>query len=64
MDTEEDASMDELDTEEKIKIEGFGSKKLKNFIKTQFLCGDMSSIILISKLIKTWVKKAKKQYDS
>ena len=49
-----------METEEKSET----SKKKQPFNKTQFFCGDMSSIILISKLIRTWIKKAKKEYDA
>jgi len=60
LETEEDPLSDILDSEEKIEI----VKKNKSFTKTQFFCGDMSSIILISKLLKRWIKKAKKEYDA
>lgn len=59
MESEEEIN-EEADTDEKNDL----PKKTKNFAKTQFFCGDMSSIILISRHIKTWVKKAKKQYDA
>jgi len=58
LETDEEAE-DELDSDEKAE----SPKKQKSFKKTNFFCGDMSSIILISKLIRAWVKKARKQYD-
>lgn len=57
METEEDA-FEESESQSDL------SKKGKIFHKTQFLCGDMSSIILVFRHIKAWVKKAKKQFDA